>query len=99
MFVGDRLKTSETDFYLELCDISCDSNSVPSIKNDNVDKYIHLPNRKRDWKKNSLEAKSNMDQPAPVQNSDNRVYINLVGCWEKDLKVIGVLSSDERFIS
>lgn len=31
MFVGDRLRHNPDEEYMEICDISCDSDSIPSV--------------------------------------------------------------------
>ena len=42
MFVGDRFKTKSTYFDEESLD---NSDSIPSVDNNNENKYVHLPNK------------------------------------------------------
>ena len=45
MFVGERINKDSKDFYLQMNDISCESESIPSLNAENEDVYIHLPSK------------------------------------------------------
>jgi hypothetical protein len=91
MFIGDLLKTKSSSVYDEPLieppqDLSCESDSVPSITKEPENKYIHLPSRQKSWSKNSLHGRNQNGRSKRDKKNEKNDTINLLGCLENDVK-------------